>query len=162
MTDKVELRRADNVVLPIQRFGLELPVESGPELDSTNNGDVPSAGHLDGISIKRLESGNWLAVVRGWAPFERWHSEQRLVVKLASPRLLAEFSMNGATILDAAAVRLPRPDIVAALSDPALTLAGFVLMIELQVNGKLEALPSEALSISSIDPTRGRHAIKGD
>jgi hypothetical protein len=162
MTDKVELRRADNVVLPIQRFGLELPVDSGPELNPSLNRELPNAGHLDGISIKRLESGNWLAVVRGWAPFERWHSEQRLVVKLASPRLLADFSMNGATILDVAAVRLPRPDIVAALADPALNLSGFVLMIELQVNGNLEAVPSEALSISSIDPARGRHAIKGD
>jgi hypothetical protein len=162
MTDKSDIRRADYVVLPIQRFGLELPVDSGPEVNPSLNRELPNAGHLDGISIKRLKSGNWLAVVRGWAPFERWHSEQRLVVKLASPRLLADFSMNGATILDVAAVRLPRPDIVAARSDPALNLSGFLLMIELQVNGDLEGLPSDALSISSIDPARGRHAIKGD
>ena len=156
MTDKLELRRADYVVLPIQRFGLELPVDSDPEVDPSLNGEVPNAGHLDGISIKRLDSGNWLVVVRGWAPFERWHPRQRLTVKLASGWLPA------ATILGATAVRLPRPDVVTSLSDPALNLSGFVLMIELQVNGNLEAVPSEALSISSLDPTRGRHAIKGD
>jgi hypothetical protein len=156
MTDKVELHRADNIVLPIQHFGLELPVDSAPEVDPSLNGELPNAGHLDGISIKRLDSGNWLVIVRGWAPFERWHPRQRLTVKLASGWLPA------ATILGATAVRLPRPDIVAALSDPELNLSGFVLMIELQVNGNLEAVPSEALSISSIDPTRGRHAIKGD
>ena len=154
MTDTVDVRHSDYVVLPIQRFGLELPVDSGSELAPSVSGDVPHGGHLDSVSAKKLEGGNWLVLVRGWAPFERWHADQRLVVKLVSARLPA------ATILGITAVRSPRPDVVAALSDPALNLSGFVLMIELQVNGNLEAVPSEGLSIYSVDPARGRYAIK--
>ena len=146
----IEVLAPNAVFVPIERFGLQIPVSIDAETASRAiSSRAEIGGSVDVHTMEKIGPGRWRVKINGWCFCEGSSPEQRLVLGL-QPALLGR-----AEVEHAFAVRLPRLDVVSALGNQALAYSGFVLVFELTASPEIAVLPIEPFHLHSNDPARG-------
>lgn len=147
----VELASRDAVLVPIHRFGLRLPVVF--ENSSRAAEQFAVKGSVDSFNHTELRPGLWKIDVRGWCYCENWAPDQRITIRPSA-------ALEGkGRIIEARAVRLPRPDVAKVLGNEKLSFAGYLLSFELLLNDAVRAPTADHFDLFSDDPAAGRFKI---
>lgn len=147
----VEIVSRDGILVPIHRFGLNLPVD----IEDTPKPEEHLAiqGNLDSFNRTPLRPGVWKIDVRGWCYCGNWAAGQRIIIR---PSTAFE---GRATIVDGRAVRLPRVDVARTLENEKLSYSGYLLSFELLVDELGGAPTVHYFDLFSDDPVLGKHRI---
>ena len=142
----VELASRDAVLVPIHRFGLSLPVTI--EDNSPAGGQFEVKGSVDSFNTVELGPQLWRVDVRGWCYCENWAQDQRLIVR---PTALE----GRGRVIEARAVRLPRPDVAKVMANEKLSYSGYLLSLEMILLDGTAKLTAADFDLFAYDPAVG-------
>jgi hypothetical protein len=148
----VSLLAPDAIQIPIDRFGLSILVKTESSNPRPTLGKT-WVGRIEASSFTPFAPRKWRVILRGWAAFEGFSSDQQLNVQLR------QRGDADAVILSAVAFRVPRPDVASYFARERFNLAGFVLRLEIEVGVDTQKPTRETIQIWSDDPVLGSNEI---
>ena len=132
-----EVPQADVIRVPITAFHPNQQSQRTVTPDSGLTGRFPQGGHIDEMIVGKQ------VVIRGWGFFAGSH-DGRILIRTRTP------------VVRAQAATLPRPDVVTALGDRRLALAGFEVTLELEA-----PIQAHDICVVTEDPELGSFLLSG-
>jgi len=141
------LALADVVAAPPDPFAIPAPVDVERRATGAQG---PERGGVEQVAVVQLGPRRWGVTASGWCDWSGVRPDQRLGVSLDG---------DVGRILKATAFRLPRPDIVAKLGDPAVFAAGFGLRLEVETPGISPTFPAQRIQVAAVGGRGGALAL---
>jgi len=141
------LALADVAAAPPDPFAIPLPADVEARVTGAQG---PERGGVEQVAVVQLGPRRWGVTAGGWSDWSGVRPDQRLRVSLDE---------SVGRILKATAFRLPRPDIVAKLGDPALFAAGFGLRLEVETPAISTTFPAQRIQVAAVGGRGGALAL---
>lgn len=138
--------RADLIAVPPDPFAIPLPVRLDPGAAKAAPG-----GATEQVQTVRLGPQRWGVTLEGWGRWSGVEPGQSLRVAFAEGQ--------PGRIVRATAVRLARPDIVAATQDRSAFAAGFGARLEIEGGPDARRFTAADFRLVAVDPKLGETAV---